>query len=167
MLFFGYNISKWSGMFKFQLFNQRKEKKNAKRTKNRKDTENVNFGWKELHIDRAPGCDCDHSYMITLGFKILLAYSCLFFRNVFLVFRKSCCGFLNLSDQISEWRRCSIWRSFMEEHSQIIWTAECDLTNVQGSIPVRGATLSVIFRSRSHRPDFLRPSFGVDFQWFS
>ena len=27
--------------------------------------------------------------MITLGFWFLLAYSCLFFRNVFLVFRKS------------------------------------------------------------------------------
>ena len=43
----------------------------------------------------------DDRYMITLGFGILLAYSCLFFRNVFLVFRKSCCGFLNLWDQIS------------------------------------------------------------------
>ena len=51
--------------------------------------------------------------MITLGFWILLAYSCLFFRNVLLVFRKSCCGFLNLSDPKSEWWRCSIWRIFM------------------------------------------------------
>ena len=49
-----------------------------------------------------PRQDRDDRYMITLGFWILLAYSCLFFRNAFLVFRKSCWGFLNLSDQISE-----------------------------------------------------------------
>ena len=57
----------------------------------------------------------------------------------------------------------ALWKSIVKlfEQQNAIWSM------VQGSIPVRGATLPVIVRSRSHRPDFLPSLFVADFQGFS